>query len=62
MPAISAPALVVTGAHDAVTPPAAAGQLAARIPHARLVTLEAAHLSSVEQAAAFTSAVLVFLT
>jgi 3-oxoadipate enol-lactonase len=60
--AILAPALVVTGVHDPVTPPAAAAQLAARIPHARLATLEAAHLSNVEMPAAFTSAVLVFLT
>ena len=60
--AITAPALVITGVHDPVTPPAAAADLAARIPHARLVTLPAAHLSNVEQAAAFTSAVLVFLT
>jgi 3-oxoadipate enol-lactonase len=59
---IAAPALVVTGVHDPVTSPAAAAELAARIPHARLVTLPAAHLSNVEEAAAFTSAVLVFLT
>ena len=60
--AITAPTLVITGAHDPVTPPAAAAELGARIPHARVVTLEAAHLSNVERPTAFTSAVLAFLT
>jgi 3-oxoadipate enol-lactonase len=59
---IAAPSLVIAGAHDPVTPPAAGEELRARIPQARGVTLDAAHLSSVEQPEAFTSAVLVFLT
>ena len=59
--AIAAPTLVVVGSRDPVTPPAEGERLRDRIPGARLVALEAAHLSCVEQAEAFTSAVLEFL-
>ena len=58
---VAAPCLVVTGTHDVATPPAAGEWLAAAIHGARLVELEAAHLSNVECAPAFTTAVLDFL-
>jgi 3-oxoadipate enol-lactonase len=54
---IRAPTLVVAGARDEATPPLEAWFLADRIPGARLVELEAAHLSNVEAAEAFTAAV-----
>jgi len=60
-PRVQAPALVVTGAADVATPPAAGEALAAAIPGARTLALEAAHLANVEQAPAFTAAVLAFL-
>ena len=57
--AISAPALVVAGAEDPATPIEHAELVASRIPGARLHVLEgAAHLANVEQAEAFTQAVL----
>jgi 3-oxoadipate enol-lactonase len=59
--AISAPSLVIGGRRDPVLPTTAAAELSTRIPGARLVTLDAAHLSNVEQPAAFTAAVLQFL-
>jgi 3-oxoadipate enol-lactonase len=58
---IDAATLVVTGTDDAATPPASAEFLRERIPGARLVTLDAAHLSNVERAEAFNAAVLDFL-
>jgi len=58
---IGVPTLVVVGAHDLATPPAAGGFLAQTIPGARLVELPAAHLSNVETAAAFTAALVEFL-
>ena len=61
IPAITAPTLIVVGAQDPVTPPADGERLRRAIPGARLVTLEAAHLSNVEQPAAFTAAVLGFV-
>lgn len=59
--AVVAPTLVVTGVHDAATPPADGAWLAAAIAGAKHIGLEAAHLSNVECAAAFTAAVLAFL-
>jgi 3-oxoadipate enol-lactonase len=58
---VQAPTLVVAGRHDVATPPEAGAWLAATIPGARLVELDAAHLSNLECAAAFTAAVLDFL-
>ena len=58
---IVAPALVITGAADPATPPSDGELIAARIPGARRVELDAAHLSNVEQAEAFTRAVFEFL-
>lgn len=58
---IVAPTLVVTGRQDGATPPADGQFIAAHIPGARIVELDAAHLSNIEQAAAFTAAVTSFL-
>jgi 3-oxoadipate enol-lactonase len=56
---ISAPTLVIAGAEDFATTPAEAAFIAREIPHACLVVLEeAGHLANVEQAEAFTAAVL----
>ncbi|WP_186416705.1 3-oxoadipate enol-lactonase [Bosea sp. CS1GBMeth4] len=54
--------LVVIGKHDPATPPEAGHFIADAIPGARRVELDAAHLSNLEQPAAFTRAVLDFLT
>jgi 3-oxoadipate enol-lactonase len=60
-PTIKAPTLVIVGAQDPATPPAAGETIAKAIPGARLVSLDAAHISNVEQPQAFTRAVLDFL-
>lgn len=59
---IKAPSLVLTGTYDEATPPALGFWLAGAIPGAALIPLEAAHLSLIEQAAAFNGALLSFLT
>ena len=57
--AIAAPALVIAGADDPATPVAHGELIASRVAGSRLVLLErAAHLANVEQADAFTAAVL----
>ncbi|MCE2841249.1 MAG: alpha/beta fold hydrolase [Novosphingobium sp.] len=52
-PLIAVPSLVIAGNQDPATPPEHAEFLVSAIPDARLVSLEAAHLSNVEQAALF---------
>ena len=59
---IRAPVLVITGKHDPATPPEAGQAIAEAIPGARLVELDAAHLSNIEDEKAFTKAVVDFLT
>jgi 3-oxoadipate enol-lactonase len=59
---VTNPVLVIVGTLDPATPPAAGRLIADSIPGARLVELEAAHLSNLEQPAGFTRAVLDFLT
>jgi 3-oxoadipate enol-lactonase len=59
---IKAPTLVIYGAKDPVTPAADAHFLTGQIRGAAEVELDAAHLSNVEQAAAFTEAVSNFLS
>ena len=54
---IAAPTLVIGGTLDISTPPYQAEALMRGIPGAQLLMLDAAHLSSVEQPAAFTEAV-----
>jgi pimeloyl-ACP methyl ester carboxylesterase len=57
LPTITAPALVVVGAEDALTPPADAAAMAAAIPQARMATIPAAgHLSPLENPAAVNAA------
>ncbi|HUZ66934.1 MAG TPA: 3-oxoadipate enol-lactonase [Beijerinckiaceae bacterium] len=58
---IKNPVLVIVGARDLATPPAHGQDIAARIAGAKLVELEAAHLSNIEQPEAFTRAALSFL-
>jgi pimeloyl-ACP methyl ester carboxylesterase len=48
---VAAPTLVVCGSEDVVLPPGNAQALAGRIPGARLVTLEAGHMVTIERAA-----------
>ena len=55
---VRAPCLVVTGTHDVATPPAAGEWLAETIPAPGSGAFDAAHLSNVECAPAFTEAVL----
>jgi pimeloyl-ACP methyl ester carboxylesterase len=58
LPSITVPTLIVVGEEDTITPPSDAERMASAIPGARLVKLaNAAHLSNVEQAAAFNDAV-----
>ena len=58
---ITVPTLLISGAHDPATPPADAALLNEAIAGSRIVSLEAAHLSNIEQAAGFTDAVLGFI-
>ena len=60
-PNIKAPTLVIVGAKDPATPPAAGEEIARQIKGARLVSLEAAHISNVEQPAKYAETVLGFL-
>jgi 3-oxoadipate enol-lactonase len=55
------PTLVIWGKHDGATTPEMGEYLAKNIPGAQHTTLEAAHLSNIEQPQAYTDAVLGFL-
>jgi len=59
---VACPALIVTGRHDPATPPADGRWLGNQIRDARLVDLDAAHLSNVERADDFNAAVLDFIS
>lgn len=61
LPKIKAPTLVIAGKHDPATPLEANEYIASRIPGAKLIVLDAAHLSNIEQPEAYTDAVLGFL-
>lgn len=50
---ITCPTLVIAGSRDEATPPAMSQAIADRIPGAQLASLDAAHLSAVEQPEAF---------
>lgn len=50
---IACPTLVIAGSRDEATPPAMSQAIADRIPGARLASLDAAHLSTVEQPEGF---------
>jgi 3-oxoadipate enol-lactonase len=60
-PGIKAPALVISGTHDLAATPVQGRELAAAIPGARYVELDASHISNIEQADTFTKTVLDFL-
>jgi len=53
--------LVISGAHDVVTPPPDGKFIASQIPGAQYAELNASHLSNIEDAAEFTSALTRFL-
>jgi 3-oxoadipate enol-lactonase len=55
------PVLVIIGSNDPATVPDSGRQIAEAIPGAQVRYLDAAHISSVEQPAAFTEAVATFL-
>jgi 3-oxoadipate enol-lactonase len=59
---VTNPVLVVVGSRDPATPPEMGKRIADTIRGARIVTLDAAHLSNIEQADAFNQAVVDFLT
>lgn len=59
--AIRTPALVISGAHDPATPPADGRFLSQRIPGARYVELNAAHLSNIEDQGNFNQELAAFL-
>jgi 3-oxoadipate enol-lactonase len=58
---IKTPTLVIGGKQDPATPYEAAELIAKRIPRAKLIGLDAAHLSNIEQPEAFTKALDGFL-
>jgi 3-oxoadipate enol-lactonase len=58
---VQAPVLVLVGRHDTTTPQGLGALISSSIPKAKLATLEAAHLSNVEDAEAFTEKALEFL-
>ncbi len=60
-PSIGAPTMVIVGAKDPATPPSAGEAIAKQIVGAKLVSLDAAHISNMEQPQAYTEAVLDFL-
>jgi 3-oxoadipate enol-lactonase len=59
--AIRLPTLLVAGTRDPATPPEHSHAIAGKIPGARVVGLEAAHLSNIEARDRFTATVLEFL-
>lgn len=59
---ISAPALIIAGHHDPVTPPADADDMHSRIPNSRVSLLDAAHILSIEQAQTFNDLLRTFIT
>jgi 3-oxoadipate enol-lactonase len=59
--AIRVPTLVISGTHDPAATAADGRFLAEQIPGARYVELDASHLSNIEAADSYTSAVLGFL-
>jgi len=58
---IEAPTLVIVGSQDVATPPSAGEAIKNQIEGADIVSLEAAHISNMEQPEAYTKAVLNFL-
>jgi 3-oxoadipate enol-lactonase len=61
LPKIAAPTLVIAGRHDPATTPEVNEYVAKHIPGAQYRTLDASHLSNIEQPQAYADAVLEFL-
>lgn len=61
LPKVAVPTLVIGGKYDGASPPERAQELADTIPGAKLVMLEAAHLSALEQTGPFNAALTDFL-
>jgi 3-oxoadipate enol-lactonase len=59
--AIANPVLLISGAHDPATTPAMMELMRERIPGAEWVSLDASHISNIEQPEAFTEALVGFL-
>lgn len=59
---VPVPTLVIGGAHDTSVPPQDSRWIAGRIPGARYLELDSAHLSNWEQSEAFTAALTGFLS
>jgi 3-oxoadipate enol-lactonase len=59
---VTVPTLVVIGERDPATPPERGREIHGLIPGSRLAALDAAHLSNIEQTAAFNRTVIDFLT
>ena len=59
--AVRCPTLFLFGAGDVMTPPTSAGTLAAAIPHAQMVTVQAGHAMMAEQPEAVSAALARFL-
>jgi 3-oxoadipate enol-lactonase len=60
LPKITVPTMIIAGTHDVATPVVDAEFIRDQIPGAKLTVLDAAHISNVEQADKFTTAVLGF--
>jgi 3-oxoadipate enol-lactonase len=60
-PGIGVPTMVIVGAQDAATPPAAGEEIQKQIKDATLASIDAAHISNMEQPVAYTKTVLDFL-
>jgi 3-oxoadipate enol-lactonase len=60
-PTIANPTMVIVGAQDSATPPAVGEAIANQIPDAKVVSLDAAHISNVEQPKAYAEAVFDFV-
>ncbi len=58
---ITAPTLVIVGARDPATPPAAGEEIKSRIKGAKLASIDAAHISNLEQPQVYIDTVLGFL-
>jgi 3-oxoadipate enol-lactonase len=61
-PKISLPTLVIVGAQDPATPPAAGEAIHKAVKGSQLISLDAAHISNMEQPKAYSDAVVKFLS